>query len=122
MFKILLAFSALADLEIQQIGDTKALEILLELLERQDIFILSKKDGPMFYALVKHFRLSIPHLAYDRLDKLDPQTVCQVLIQWRLLQIKLQEYMQKTNLKKITAGSQIKPTKTEQLIQIEYKE
>lgn len=122
MLKILLAFSTLADFEIQRIGDAKAFETLLELLERQDIFILSKKDGPMFYALVRHFRLSNPHLAHDRFDKFEPITVCRVLIQWRLLQIKLQEYMQKTNLKKITAGSQIKPTKTEQLIQIEHKE
>lgn len=122
MEKILLAFSFMADVEIKEMGDKKALELFLSLLDRQDLSILSKKDGPMFYALARHFGLTPPFNNHKRLDYLDPEKVCRLLIHWRLLQIKLQEYEQKCHLKKLAAGSQMRPTAHHRLIQIENKE
>lgn len=122
MERILLAFSFMADAEISSMGDKHALKSFLQLLERQDLFILSKKDGPMFYALSRHFGLLNPHSGQDRLDKLNPKLVCSVLIQWRLLQIKLQQYEQMTPFKKLSVGSQMRPTAHHKPIQIKNKE
>ncbi len=121
MHRILSAFSTLMKSEIKSMGDTKALQLLLDLLDRKDIFILSKKDGPIFHALVKHFRLSGRSNGHDPLDDLDPQTVCRVLIEWRLLQIKLQQYLRKSNLKKLPTGSDMIPTRNQSPLQLEFK-
>lgn len=122
MEKILLAFSFMADIEITAMGDKKALELFSSLLDRQDIFILNKKDGPMFYALARRFGLTPPFKNHKRLDFLDPEKVCRLLIQWRLLQIKLQEYEQKYPFKKLPAGSEMRPTTHHKPIQIKNKE
>ena len=122
MVKILLAFSALAETDIEKMGDAQALELFLELLERQDIFILGKKDGPMVHALARHFGLLRPYNLQNRLDYLDPQLACCVLIQWRLLQIKIKEYEQKRALKKISTGSEINSTAHQIQLQLDFKE
>ncbi len=122
MLQKLFEQSAQSELDIEKMGDEKALLLFLKLLERQDIYILSKKDGPMFHALARRFGLLPPYNLQNRLDYLDPQLACCVLIQWRLLQVKVKEYEQKRALKKISAGSEMIPTRNQKLLQIKNSE
>lgn len=119
MLKIILAFSELMRPEILAMGESKALNYLLELLERQDIFILRKKDGPMLHALLSHFGLIEPINNRERLDGLDAQTVCKVLIQWKLLALKAHQYS--IDFKK-PSGSEMIPTRDLMAAQLESKE
>ena len=72
-------FSALASLELDS-DDQKNLVKLSEILERADVFVLMKRDGPALMALLRHFGLIEPTAAARaRLDQLDPEIVCRAL-------------------------------------------
>jgi hypothetical protein len=119
MLKILLAFSELMRPEILSMGDDQALLKILELLERQDTFILAKRDGPMLHALLSHFGIIEPLKNRERLERLDAQLVCKVLIQWKLLILKTQQY---NFQKRKRSGSEMIPTRNQTTIQLEFKE
>ena len=119
MLKILLAFSELMRPEILKMGDLQALHYLLDLLEKQDIFILRKKDGPMLHALLSHFGLIQPLSNRKRLDGLDPQVVCKVIIQWKLLALSAGKYSIDFRAGR---GSEMIPSTTGQLLQIKNSE
>lgn len=118
MLKILLAFSELMRPEILSMGDKPALDHLLELLDRQDSHILAKRDGPMFHALLSHFGIIEPLKNRKRLERLDAQIVCKVLIQWKLLILKTRQH----NFKRKRAGSEMIPTRNQTAAQFKLKD
>jgi hypothetical protein len=88
---LLRAFSLLYEFEIASLGDHAALDQLLTLLKRQDPFILLTKDGPAVHALLSWFGLIPPHGGQARLDVLDPELVCRVLVEFEKYKLALAE-------------------------------
>ncbi len=91
MEKLLLAFSFLLEGDIEEMGDEVAIKRLLELLQRQDVSLIGTRDGPLFHALLMRFGLIHPYHGQERLDALEPEIVCRVLVEFEKLKLKLNE-------------------------------
>ncbi|MGK5089010.1 hypothetical protein WDW86_15745 [Bdellovibrionota bacterium FG-2] len=91
---LLKTFALMADGDIEQLGDEEALDVLLRLLERQDPFMLLTKDGPLLFALLRRFGLISPYNGQQRMDTLEPESVCRVLVEfekWKVSVLKLDQ-------------------------------
>lgn len=80
--------------DVDSMGDEKALQRLLELLERRDPFILLTKDGPAFYAIAQRFGLVKPFSGRERLEPVNPELVCRALVdfeKWRMSVLKFEQ-------------------------------
>jgi hypothetical protein len=86
-------FAFMVEADIEKMGDRAAMTELLRLLERQDPFILLKKDAPMFWALIKRFGLVQPNQGRERMDALPAELVCKTIVafeRWRISVLRLQ--------------------------------
>jgi len=92
-----MAFSLLVESDIEKMGDEAALKKLLELLHKQDLLIFSTRFGPLLLALLRWFGLAAPHHGQERLNQLEPELVCRVLVEYEKLKLKLVEYQAKPN-------------------------
>lgn len=99
METLLLAFSLIAESDIEQMGDHEAISKLHTFLKRLDIKIIVTKNGPMFHALLKWFGLIAPYTGQQRLDQLDPVLVCKTLLEFEKLKHKIVKMNQQQNFK-----------------------
>jgi hypothetical protein len=83
--------------DIEKMGDEAALKKLLELLLKQDVLVFGTKDGPLFLALLRWFGLVAPHENQSRLELLEPELVCRILVEHEKLKLKLSKYQAKSN-------------------------
>ena len=83
-YPVLAAFSLMVEPDIKKMGDAGALQELQRLLDLEDPWILIRKNGPVFYTIARRFGLiaSFDTAAMKRLDTLDPEDVCRLLVSW----------------------------------------
>ena len=75
-------FSLMVEPDIEKMGDKKAFKELQRLLDLEDPFILITKLGPMFFGLARRFGLISPFKGTEKMDLLNPEIVCRLLISW----------------------------------------
>lgn len=93
METLLVAFSLLSQHDIEKMGDKAAFEKLLELLRLQNTHILSTRNGPMFHALLTWFGFIAPFENQERLDAIDPELVCEALVELHRFRYKLSAFL-----------------------------
>jgi hypothetical protein len=77
----------MAEFDLKKMNDQDAAIRLLELLDREDPFILLNRDGPAVLALSRRFDLIEQMKVPSPLDGLEPELACKLLLafeKWRL--------------------------------------
>jgi hypothetical protein len=72
-------------------SDEEAAVALVRLLELQNPLILLTGDGPKLWALLMRFGLVQPFLGQEKLDSLEPELACSVLVEfekWKILAVR----------------------------------
>lgn len=89
--RILNVFSLMVSLDLDEKTDAEALGMLLELLRKENPFILVTRDGPAFLSLVRRFGL-VPPKDRDRLfcSDLPPDQVMEVMVRWERIRAIIQ--------------------------------
>lgn len=91
---LLQAFAFLAEADALNGGDEAALRRLLVLMDECDPWLLITRQGPETYALLRHFGLIAPHVGQERMEALDPELACRLLLsleRWRLSVLELEQ-------------------------------
>ena len=83
-----MAFALMAD---PITDDESALRDLLTFMERGDPCLLLTRDGPQCFALLQHFGLVQPYQGQERMDALDAELVCRLLVAFEKWKITVHE-------------------------------
>lgn len=87
--KILKSFAMLLQHDVRELGEEQAALNLLEMLEKGDPYILTTKDGPMFYALADYLGLLGGGHNQSRVNQLNPEIAAQLVLAWGKFRLRL---------------------------------